>query len=359
MHHLDLEMQGVRVRLRSAFEPLLRHVRAHLPYHVTQHGENVDIDVHVRWIDGSTESDVDAMLAFPGQSKLDRIGKRHLAGASELVWTDTARVKNLAFRFRLEDRRLAIEAVHVYAPRADKVAHNPHYLERRLFVLTHWLVFHPVSWYLEHFRGLLLLHASAVELHGRAIVVAGVGGVGKTTTSVGLMARRARLISENLVYFDACNVYSCYEPLRLDDRSVELLRRHQHELKRADIPAGAKSKHVYHLPRSAVSEVAPAGWLFVPRFTSEAFVRELDEAASLERLRAFNTLTSEIEDYTRFAATMSLMWPTPDASERRHATWRDFVRCMPCYEIGIQRDHGVDPVLQLILEHTGAHGAPR
>jgi hypothetical protein len=372
LEHVDIEMQGVRIRVRSAFAPLPRYLRTHLPYHVAMNG-NVpgpeaaphtapDIDVKVRWFDAA-DAPEDA-LVFEGQEALERIGKRHLANDDVLVWTDTVRVKELAFRFRVAGRRLAVEATYIYAPRADKLACNPHYLERRLFGLTSWFVFHPLAWYLEHFRGLYLLHASAIEMHGsgietgaRALLIPGVGGVGKTTTSVALIAQGARLISENLVFYDAENVYSCYEPIRLDERSVELLRESHHPLEKAAIPDGAKAKNMYHLGRAAIADVVPAGWVFVPRFTSSAFVREMNVDECVERLLVCNELTREVDDYAWFAATLNLKWPTSRSLERRAETLRAFVQRMQRYEIGIDRTRGVEPVLHAILEHTRSGGA--
>lgn len=377
LEYVDIVIQGTRLRVRSNFAPLPDYLCKHLPYHIAARG-NVpdrpaasgathhawasdrvapDIDVNVRWFDAADASD-DA-LVFDGQDELQQIGARHLADEDVLVWTDTVRVKGLSFRFRVTTGRLTIEAAYVYAPRAEKLAENPHYLERRLFGLTSWLVYHPLAWYLEHFRGLYLLHASGVsirpsddERHGRAIVIPGVGGVGKTTTCVALVAQGGRLISENLVFHDAENVYSCYEPIRLDQRSVGLLRDSRHTLEKADIPDGAKSKNMYHLGPDAVVDVAPGGWLFVPRFTRSAFMREIEVAECVERLLTFNELTREVNDYAWFAATLNLKWPTSRSLERRAETLRAFVQSMQCYEIGIDRGQGIEPVLHTILHHT-------
>jgi hypothetical protein len=48
-------------------------------------------------------------------------------------------------------------------------------------------------------RGLLPLHACAVEFDGRAVLIAGAGGVGKSTLTADLMAAGAALIADDLV----------------------------------------------------------------------------------------------------------------------------------------------------------------
>ena len=48
-------------------------------------------------------------------------------------------------------------------------------------------------------RGLLPLHACAVELDGRAVLIAGAGGAGKSTLTAGLLASGARFVADDLV----------------------------------------------------------------------------------------------------------------------------------------------------------------
>ena len=51
-------------------------------------------------------------------------------------------------------------------------------------------------------RGMLALHASAVELGGQTVLIAGPAGAGKSTLSAGLIARGARLIGDDLTVID-------------------------------------------------------------------------------------------------------------------------------------------------------------
>ena len=51
-------------------------------------------------------------------------------------------------------------------------------------------------------RGMLPLHASAVEWAGRAVLIAGPAGAGKSTLSAGMIARGARLIGDDLTVID-------------------------------------------------------------------------------------------------------------------------------------------------------------
>ncbi|MFQ5600917.1 MAG: hypothetical protein ACE5G2_10245 [Candidatus Krumholzibacteriia bacterium] len=356
MKHVTLEMQGVRLQIRSAYEDLLHYVRLHVPDHIVPGGDP-HIRVNVRWAEG--DSPDPEFLAFPGQERMDRVGKRLLAGPDSLVWTNTLRTKNLALRFQLDGERLNMDASYFYAPRKKKVEEQPHYRYKKFFGLMSWFVFHPLAWYLEHFRGLYLLHASGMAMSDHGIVIAGVGGVGKTTTGVSLLANGARMVSENLIFHDHERIYSCYEPIRIDDTGVELLGDRRDILRTAEIPDGANHKNLYHVDRRAMEDSVAATALFVPRFTHQGYVRPLEIDDCMERLIAFNELTREVNDFYWFAATLNVLWPTLHSLRRREEALRGLLERVGRWEIGIDRTKGVEPVVQAILERTLGRARPR
>jgi len=363
---VSVQMHGVRLDLSSEFAPLPQYVSLHLPHHVSVPvgSGRPDIEVLVRWrpqppgpmkTDARSSNDGTPTSATP-RAGLDRVGKRLFVGPGELLWTETVRVEGLSMHFRLDAEHLRIEADYVYAPPARKLDANPHYLERKLFSLTSWFVLHPLAWYLEHFRGLLLLHASGVEFDGRGIVIAGLGGVGKTTTAVSLVAAGGRMLAENLLFFDADGIYSCHEPIRLDAGSVGLLSGSPGLLEPTRIPAEAKSKQMYHLHRNAIADRAPGALLLIPRFTTRTDLVRLETGLCAERLLAMNGQTREVDDFEWFAAALNVAWPTTDSLMRRAGTLQAFLDGMECFDLGIDRTRGVAPVTQIILRQLRSAG---
>lgn len=57
--------------------------------------------------------------------------------------------------------------------------------------------------YLCHWRGLLPLHGSCIELGGRAVILCGISGAGKSTAALGLVLRGHRLIADDVAVVDA------------------------------------------------------------------------------------------------------------------------------------------------------------
>ena len=119
---------------------------------------------------------------------LDGFGKRMHLSAEQLVWTDVYRVKELQLGFRRDGATVAFDVVYRYAPLARNLARFPDY-EESFFDLLRYLVLFPIAWHLERTRGWVLVHASAVATGDRAVLVAGPGGAGKSTTCVALAAR--------------------------------------------------------------------------------------------------------------------------------------------------------------------------
>lgn len=78
---------------------------------------------------------------------------------------------------------------------------------------------------LLHRRGPLVLHGGAVEVDGRAVVVVGHKGAGKSTTSAALVARGHRLLTDDIVVVDEVDGALWVRPgptqMKLRDNSAE------------------------------------------------------------------------------------------------------------------------------------------
>lgn len=348
---VSLEMQGVRIRVRSNCKELVSYVRDHVHGFAIPAATDHHIEVNVLWLE-MDEYDPH-VHRFAGLDRLGRIGKRVLGGQDQLVWLDLLAVKRLQLRFRLEDTKLIVDAIYHFDPSRKSPEQRPMYKYKRFFSLTKYFVYFPVAWYLEHFRDIYLLHASAVALNGKAVIIAGVGGVGKTTTCVALLSQDgAKLISENLVFYDERQIYGCYEPIRADDDSLALIGETNGCLLSSRILPRVKDKNVFHVERGQLVEHVPAGSLFIPKFSTPAGVTPLDLDVCVDKLMSINTQTREVNDYYWFAATLGLLWPKADRATRRIAELTELLSQAGTYELNIDPEAGVGPVVDMILQHA-------
>jgi hypothetical protein len=81
--------------------------------------------------------------------------------------------------------------------------------------LLYLLGIYPSAWLARRRDGAALLHASAVELGGHGLLVAGPGGVGKSSLAAAALALGGRLVSDNLVLATTQRVRGWHEPVRL------------------------------------------------------------------------------------------------------------------------------------------------
>ena len=104
--------------------------------------------------------------------------------------------------------------------------------------------------------------------------------------------------------------------------------------------------------QKAVVESVEATALFLPRFASKGYVRPLEVEDCMERLIAFNDLTREVNDYYWFAATLNVLWATPQSLQKRAATLKALLERVSCWELAIDRSQGIPPVVRAIQERV-------
>jgi hypothetical protein len=347
---LGVRMHGATLNLEVDRPALLEYAAQHLAGLAGEPVRSPDLRVRCRWSEGDWDRESNP---FPPNGPLDVIGKRMLGSPSELVWLDTLRMPGLQLRFRREDHGWLFDIAYRYSPKVRKSGPVPEYEYKRFFSLMSYIVYYPLMWYLERTRGWVTMHASALATRDGGIVIGGVGGVGKTTTCVALLARPdVSLVAENLVFTDGKLVYPCYEPIRLDDQSLALLGDDLKGLKPMTFPDGLKKKLLFHLGVPPSEKMAPSA-MFLPEFSNRRHVTPLEADLASEKLLAMNRLTRELDDYGWYAAALDLHWPKAGHAAARCDVLRRFARETPCFSLGIDRSAGVAAVVDDIL--TRAH----
>ena len=345
---LGVEIHGVRLNLHCNEPALLEYARAHLGILAGKATKKPDIEVECIWKTGAWDPTDNP---FPSNGELNVIGKRMQGDADQLVWLNTVRKKGLQLRFTRRQGQFLFQVAYTFDPKKKKGVDARDYRYKKFFSLMSYLVYYPISWYLESTRGWAVVHASALQAEQGAVLIAGLGGVGKTTTCVALMKEAGMaLLSENLVYTDGVKVYPCIEPIRLDENSLTLMGKGQQLLKPVKFPEGLKKKWLFH-PRKPLPDAALEPQLILfPYFTSQPTVRPLEAEIAAEKVLASNRLTREIDDYDWYKSALRLHWPQPMISALMVEVVNTFVRQARCFELGIDRTSGIKPVVRTICE---------
>ncbi len=398
MHELGVRLHGVALKLETDHLPLLTYAAEHLHGLVDATLKSPDIVVKCFW--SQEDEDPETNPFAPQSGAMNVIGKRMLGNAEELIWLDTLRMKGLQLRFRRENGRFVFDVAYRFHPKKEKAENLPEYEYKRYFSLMSYLVYYPLIWHLERFRGWTILHASALAFDqltrpdaslssssaslssssvslssgsvslssAGGILIGGLGGVGKTTTCVALMQRPGvALMSENIIFTDGEFIYPCYEPIRLDAGSLAMLgdlgerstERSRRSLGRAEnplglirmaFPEGLKDKWLFHLKKSELPPKIKPRWMFLPQFSSRRYLKALAPELAAEKIQAMNRLTRELDDYGWYAAALDMHWPKAGQARNRVEVLRRFAQQVRCYELGIDRSAGVEAVVEDIFK---------
>ncbi len=344
---IGFEMYGVKLNLTGDYPALLEYQETLHPGLSGPAHQSPHLEVYAHWID---EPKGRGVSYFPGSENLNAMGKRMLIGENELVWIDTHRDKDMQLRFRRNGDTPVFDVAYCYQPSQKKLAKYPKFRQKKFFDLARYLVFFPIAWYLERTRSWTLIHASAVSDGEKAVMIAGPGGAGKTTTCVGLIARTGmKLLTENLLLCDGNLIYPVIEPLRLTEASLTLLKDAMNGLEPVEIPGGLRTKTMYWLPDGQKLGSAKPAIIFIPQFSQESFVHPLSPGLAGEQINATNRLTLELNDYYWFTAALDVLWPEAGNTQRQLNILNKLTKTAPCYSLGIDKSAGVAPVVDQIL----------
>ncbi len=344
---LGVTMHGVTLTLEADHPPLIAYAAEHLHEQVTPPTTSSDLTVKCFWSQGEWDAEDNP---FPSNGALDVIGKRMLGNGDELIWLDTLRMKGLQLRFRRAHGNFFFDVAYRFHPKKEKLESVADYEYKRYFSLMSYLVYYPIMWYLENFRGWTMMHVSALSSERGGILIGGLGGVGKTTTCVALMQRPGiSLIAENLIFTDGEFIYPCYEPIRLDEGSLAMLGENPKGLQRMLFPEGLKEKWLFHFQLRETPEQARPKVIFLPQFSSRRYVRPISPESATEKILAMNRLTRELDDYFWYASALNMTWPKAGISSHRIEVVRRFCERVRCYELGIDRQAGVPAVVEDIM----------
>jgi hypothetical protein len=354
MERIGVEMHGVKLNLACNCTALLEYIECLLESHSGPAWESPDLEVNGTWRTDPTPDTSQSHATL----ELDRLGKRMRVSDDHLVWFNTHRNKHLQLGFRRRGPTLVFDVDYHYRPSAKKLAQYPEYEYRKFFSLLPYLVHFPIAWRLERSRGWCLVHASAVADGDEAVLVAGLGGTGKTTTCVALAARTGmKIVTENLLFSDGDQIFPMWEPLRLTDESLKLLSDGPGELESLGVSGRLRYKSLFRLSTGQTGPIRPAA-LFIPQFSRSGFVRRIPSEVAAEILGGTNRLALELNDYYWYTAALDLLWPAAGNAERQLHALKRLTAATSCYKLGIDRSHGVAPVVDQILQSLSSSRRP-
>ena len=291
-----IELCGVTVDVETDHADLARYLRGHFGHVQAPDATSAtaDVSVRVRWTEGPRET-ARPETVFPDWPVDTMIDRHVYVGPNRVVWLRVDDVPALAlasehggptrrfdlrFHFSLGSQgwRERLKRA-VYRQKVSALRRS------RLSTLTYYAVYYPVWWHLESRAAGHPLHAAGVAIDGRALVLAGLPGAGKSTLAASLLTvPGAELLADNVVLHDGRQIYGCFEPVLLDEQTRAWLP--QPPPLRALGRRHVFKRDAYHAPDR--TDGLPPGAAVILARGRETRLSPIDSAACARSLLAIN-----------------------------------------------------------------------
>ncbi len=141
------------------------------------------------------------------------------------------------------------------------------------FALFEW----GLNWCISsHAHQYLMIHAAAIEKHGRVAILPAPPGSGKSTLTAGLIQRGWRLLSDELTLIGSDGlIQGIARPVSLKNQSIAVIRQFAPDATIGRVVNDTIKGTVAHLraPADSVTRVlerAQPGWVIFPKYTAQA-----------------------------------------------------------------------------------------
>lgn len=288
-------------------------------------------------------------LGFLDNKNSEKIAANTFLGKDQVCTTrKISKRKKVMFLFNLKDNIMTVKAQTRFKAFKDtlryKIFKKPQ--EGFFFELTYPLIYYPLFWYLERFHDTYPIHAGALDMGGKGVVVCGLEGTGKTTLSL-LLAKKlgARFLSDNLTFYDNQSIYPCYEPVRIHKNESDLLWKDNF----SKINKFKTLKDFYEPTEVNKEGVVPRLFIF-PIFSKEFSIDKISQDRCVSKILNLNQLTQELGNYTEYASLFNLLDPQSDIFQKRQKTLSNILSNANCYQLRMRKDDGVEANLERVKQ---------
>jgi hypothetical protein len=263
------------------------------------------------------------------------IGRGAWAAAPRTLIEDAC---SSGFDLQVEPRGPVLHVAARYRPAPRTRAANVLLRARFRLLAAQTLLHYPALWWAS-VRGRVPLHVSVTAGAGGVTMLAGPGGVGKSTLLSAGLKRGETATADNLCACDARRAYGVVEPLRVTGgagRAAATHGRREYPL-RGRVPSLEPDRLVV-LRRGTGSEASAAG--------------PLPSADAARELIAGTYMAGELRRFWSFAATLALATGTGPAHPDVCGTATLLASRLPCFEVRVA--HGAPAPIGELLSLAGA-----
>jgi len=346
---LSISIHDTRLTLESDNADFSRYARNVLASMLVPPVEEPDIRVRLYW-------DQTLVSATTPADRYERLGRRLLLDGERIIQTEVLLVPGLQVAKSIAGTKFIVDGS--FQPRSWRMKMGlvlgGRDAQKRIFAaLTYYLVYFPLLEYLERTHEWSPLHASGIAWPQGAAILAGLGGVGKSTITMAFLADAdARLLSENVILHDAERIYAFPEQIHLDTRSREMLVDVGERLQ----PTGESFSHSRDTfevdPTACVKSASPTLFCCLRRGQELALTPVTREKA-LEFALSSNVLAKELNEYAQQAAVSSLLSSEFGGRQRQIQMLERLLSHTDCYDLVIGAGASLYQAVEMVRERVG------
>ena len=215
---LSLNIAKLRVKIATNYGKYYNYLNLYFDKIILPQDfeDDFDIQINAYWQKGSWGNYLEE---FKKSNNFLDIGANTILDKKRIVTIrKVGKRKKVTFDFNSENKKFYLKAIMRRKILKDAIRYGilskPE--EDWFFSITFPVLYYPVFWYLEYFLHTHVLHASAVELNGKGVVICGLEGIGKTSLVLSLLQEKnSYFLSDNLILYDNERVFPCYELIRI------------------------------------------------------------------------------------------------------------------------------------------------
>lgn len=342
------EINSVKVKIETDYKHYYDYLKAYFNRVVSEeiaHG-NFDIYINVSW-----REELDNYFNHvKKESTLSGLAANTLVSDSRIVtFRKMGKKKKIIFDIRVGDNKILAKVIVKRKAVEDIWRYN--FLRKNknelFYEITYPIVYYLLLWYLEYFRRIHCLHASAIGVKEKGVVLCGLEGVGKTSLALSLLGENdTRFVSDNLVLYDDEKVYPCYELVRVHKEDEAYLW----EGKFTKVIEASKYKDFY-APLVEISRkgVKPDILVF-PQFSPCFFVQEIPKRDAIVRALLLSYLPSELNNYSEYRRLYNLLDLQFNPWESQCRGLDKLLQNVKCYVMGMSKGDGLKKNYQRFKE---------
>jgi len=321
---------------------------------VTTAGERVLVDCDIPWLSTlladaaagelaeTTAADETVRLQIQGDRQPFERDGWALVGRGAWAAPPRALIQDACssgFDLQVEPRGAVLHVAARYRPEPRTRAANILLGPRFRLLAAQTLLHYPALWWAS-VRGRVPLHVSVTTGPGGVTMIAGPGGVGKSTLLSAGLKRGETATADNLCACDEHRAYGVVEPLRLDGG------------RRRRRAAATHGRSEFGLP-GRVPSLEPDRLVVLRRAAGPtASARPLASAEAARDLVAGTYMAGELRRYWSFAGTLSLATGTGPAHPDVSGVAASLADRLPCFEV--QMAQGSPAPIGELLSLAGA-----